>query len=500
MTVTNNDFENTLTANGVATTFPFTFRCINKTDIIVVNLTDAVTLEYGVDYTVTINSNGVGGTVTTIGALSPHTNGDQIHIYRLMQRTQEIDFIAQQDLRAEVIENALDKDVILIQQLENTLNYVKDTVIPALTVGPGDGNTVAGGIAYFTGTDGVSVDDIDPGSAGDVLTSNGAGTPPSFQPPIVTTISLGTMVVPGTTTARSIVLWNAADGTAIKNGPALGTAGQILTSNGAGADPSFQDLGDVFEASGDPGTAGQVWTSQGAGLPAHFADPAGGSTLVLNAPGADYYFPALPNEVHLNLYDSNNLVMDTSIGGGSAINDAEGFFLEYGGTGGGFIRFYDDSGQNIGLTQCRHRGVFTTRFKTPDDLSAGAFHIGLVENSADVSGVSDGDYAGFEVALLTFVPEGGVDGTAFWRTRTCDGTTTTETQITTASIAVDTVYDFAVDLRTPGEIRFYLDGTLINTHSANIPASATPLGVHASFDGGAGTSGMIIGPIRVLSN
>lgn len=47
---------------------------------------------------------------------------------------------------------------------------------------------------------------------------------------------------PGSSTDHSVVLWNGTGGTVIKNGPALGVAGQFLGSNGAGADPSFQTL------------------------------------------------------------------------------------------------------------------------------------------------------------------------------------------------------------------------------------------------------------------
>ena len=71
------------------------------------------------------------------------------------------------------------------------------------------------------------------GTSGQVLTSNGAGSDPSFQ-----SGSAGTVTHTGTLTAHAIMLGNG--GADILALGSLGTSGQILTSNGAGSDPSFQ--------------------------------------------------------------------------------------------------------------------------------------------------------------------------------------------------------------------------------------------------------------------
>lgn len=129
---------------------------------------------------------------------------------------------------------------------------------------------------------------IDPGTTGQVLTSNGPGVPPSMQAP---SSSSGT--VPNGGTGRSTLAVHGVligQGASAINVTTPGTAGQVLTSNGASADPTFQAVptptidvphggtgvatlfahglligngtGNVVVSS--PGTAGQVLTSNGA--------------------------------------------------------------------------------------------------------------------------------------------------------------------------------------------------------------------------------------------
>lgn len=52
----------------------------------------------------------------------------------------------------------------------------------------------------------------------------------------------GSVLGPASATDRSLTLWDGTSGNKIKSGPSLGSSGQVLTSNGAGADPSFKNL------------------------------------------------------------------------------------------------------------------------------------------------------------------------------------------------------------------------------------------------------------------
>ena len=62
----------------------------------------------------------------------------------------------------------------------------------------------------------------------------------------------GTAVVrdvrgPASATNRALALYSGTTGKLLKNGPALGTAGEVLTSNGSGSDPTFQAGGATKE-------------------------------------------------------------------------------------------------------------------------------------------------------------------------------------------------------------------------------------------------------------
>jgi len=85
-----------------------------------------------------------------------------------------------------------------------------------------------------------------PGTAGKVLTSNGAGLPPTWQ-----TAGGG---IPVTGTAGSVLIYDAAGAAAVL---APATAGRVLTANGAGLAPSFQAPAPSFTNSGV--TAGRAW-------------------------------------------------------------------------------------------------------------------------------------------------------------------------------------------------------------------------------------------------
>lgn len=79
---------------------------------------------------------------------------------------------------------------------------------------------------------------------------------------------------PGSSTDNSVVLWNGTGGATVKDGPALGSAAQVLTSNGAGVAPSFQNL-----------PAGVVAATQA-------QQEAASVTTVYNSPGRQQFHPS----------------------------------------------------------------------------------------------------------------------------------------------------------------------------------------------------------------
>ncbi|HHS9689907.1 TPA: hypothetical protein ACTW9J_000122 [Klebsiella michiganensis] len=116
MTVSTEVDHNDYAGNGVTTSFPYTFRIFQKTDLMVqvVDLSENITaLTLDTDYSVTGAGTYSGGSVVLS---SPLANGWQISISRSLPVTQETDLRNQGKFFAEVHEDAFDKLTMLIQQ------------------------------------------------------------------------------------------------------------------------------------------------------------------------------------------------------------------------------------------------------------------------------------------------------------------------------------------------------------------------------------------------
>lgn len=102
--------------NGVTTSFAYTFRILAAAHLRVTTVDGAgveSVLTLGADYSVTDVGNAAGGSVILT---APLANGLQLVITRNVPRTQETDLENQGAFLAEVIETALDKAIMLIQQ------------------------------------------------------------------------------------------------------------------------------------------------------------------------------------------------------------------------------------------------------------------------------------------------------------------------------------------------------------------------------------------------
>lgn len=109
--------------NGGGTTgpFAFTFKTFATTDLVVIS-TDAddveTTLELTTDYSVTLNedqNNDPGGEVTTVASVA---SGYKLTIVRVVDALQETDITNGSGFYPEVIENALDRLTMLVQQVD----------------------------------------------------------------------------------------------------------------------------------------------------------------------------------------------------------------------------------------------------------------------------------------------------------------------------------------------------------------------------------------------
>lgn len=121
MTVSTENSRDTFTFDGVTTVFPFTFR-INEEDKANIKLYEDGVLMSASLYTIAVNPNGVGGTITfssAPGAVSPdNTAGVAI---RQLPYTQGFDIRDGEGFDEEAVENAFDKTTILTQQLKDLI-------------------------------------------------------------------------------------------------------------------------------------------------------------------------------------------------------------------------------------------------------------------------------------------------------------------------------------------------------------------------------------------
>lgn len=110
---------------GAITQFPFAFKVFTTADVRV-TLTDAAgvetTLTLGADYTVTLNSNqdsNPGGTVTTTQA---YGSGNLVTLTSALQNLQPITLTNNGGFYPQVIDDALDRLTIMVQQLDEQVS------------------------------------------------------------------------------------------------------------------------------------------------------------------------------------------------------------------------------------------------------------------------------------------------------------------------------------------------------------------------------------------
>ena len=117
-------------------------------------------------------------------------------------------------------------------------------------------------------------------------------------------------------------------------------------------------------------------------------------------------------------------------------------------------------------------GQITFKIKTGGAIAGARFFIGL--ESTDLS---DGTVDAPVGSIAWFRYSDTTDGTAFWRTYTNDNDASPTTTTTTAAIAIDTAYVMTIRWNdAANEVKFFIDGTLVATHTTNLPVSSTPLG------------------------
>jgi len=131
--------KQSFTLDGVTDTFDFTFRALAATDILAIATTGGTdtNLTYTTDYTVALESDGVGGTLTLVSAASTGTG--TLTVYRTTTNKQESDYEDYNQFPADTLEEDLDRRTLVSQELSETNNR---TVTLAITASSGTSTTL----------------------------------------------------------------------------------------------------------------------------------------------------------------------------------------------------------------------------------------------------------------------------------------------------------------------------------------------------------------------
>lgn len=255
--------------NGATVAFPFAFKVFTTDDVLVV-LTDSLGVEsklsLGTGYTVSINAeqdSNPGGTVTTAAT---YAAGNKITLSSQVQNLQPVTLTNNGGFYPQVINDALDRLTILIQQVAEQANrafkvgisstQTPDELIQQLVQSTADAEASAADAlvaaqqaAAAAAAAQASAESIDTSSFAAKTGGNATGTWP-----ISVTGQAGSVANNSVTTAKLA---------------RQGSAGQILYSGGAGADPYYGEApaAGVTSVNGNSGaiTAGQIAAAATAG-------------------------------------------------------------------------------------------------------------------------------------------------------------------------------------------------------------------------------------------
>lgn len=124
MTVATSTRKQQFTLDGVTAAFTFTFRALpgSPTDIKAIKTSGGVdtNLTYTTDFTVSVNSSGVGGTLTLVSASATGTG--TLTVYRDTTNTQASDYDNYNQFPANTLETDLDIRTLISQEQKETLD------------------------------------------------------------------------------------------------------------------------------------------------------------------------------------------------------------------------------------------------------------------------------------------------------------------------------------------------------------------------------------------
>ncbi len=144
------------------------------------------------------------------------------------------------------------------------------------------------------------------------------------------------------------------------------------------------------------------------------------------------------------------------------------------------------AGYETGLSACqfRQKPIWWTHVKTGSSITNIEIYCGFTDNLGELS--SSPATPAANCAMFRYVPAS--DGTAFWRTIMNDGGVDGGTiTATSQSIATSTDYLLCIDATDVNAIKFYINGSLVDTRdSTNAPSTTAALALYCK---GQNTSG-----------
>lgn len=327
MTISTTSNQITLAGNGATTVFSFNFVGDSPSDVEVIytNANGAQTTIAASQYLVAINPSvpgqlwGLGGTVTYPLVGSPIAAGTTLTIQRILSLTQEVDISNQGDFYPTVTERALDVLCMEIQQLAARTGQIRGTWISGVQynysdivvdgpAGANTGNLYSCAISNLSGTWATDLSNGDWSLALNVQSivnslpqisnnqvfgniSGGTATPTGVNVSALLDSAIGS--IQGSVLYRSGSAWTVLT---------PGTSGQVLTTQGASANPQWSSTsgtGSVTSVATGAGLTGGPITTTGTVSLATVADKA----MLANTSGGT----AVPGATTLSAYLDNVL-------------------------------------------------------------------------------------------------------------------------------------------------------------------------------------------------